>query len=147
MASHGATLRSGTRLAVVPAVMPTRAAAGVVVRASKISGRGVFATRDIPIHVVLGRYTGERLTAAEVAARYPHGEGRYVLNAGGGVYLDAIAHADEDVDWVRFINSPYKTGHAANSRFEEGGVVRTTANIRAGAELLIAYGSAYRGFG
>jgi hypothetical protein len=146
MATHGATLRSGTRLAVVPAVMPSRAAAGVVVRASAVAGRGVFATRDIPIHTVLGRYTGERLTAAEVAARYPHGEGRYVLNA-GGFFLDAVAHVDEDADWPRFLNSPYKTGRAANTRFEEGGIVRTTVKIRAGAELLIAYGGAYRGFG
>ena len=146
MASHGVTLRSGARLSVVPATMPTREAAGVVVGPSAIAGRGVFATRDIAIHV-LGRYTGERLTAAEVVARYPHGEGAYVLHAGGGLYLDAVAHDDEDADWPRFMNSPYKTGRAANAQFEAGGVVRTTANIRAGGEVLIAYGGDYGGFG
>lgn len=147
MASHGVTLRSGARLSVVPATMPSRAAAGVVVRASTIAGRGVFATRDISIHAVLGRYTGERLTAAEVVARYPLGEGAYVLDAGGGLYLDAVAHLDEDADWPRFMNSPFKTGRAANAQFEAGGVVRTTANVRAGAEVLIAYGGDYGGFG
>lgn len=144
--SHGIALRSGTLLSVVPATMPTRAAAGVVVKPSAIAGRGVYAERDLAIHAVLGRYTGERMTYEGVRARYPDGDPAYVLFIGDGVYLDAAAYTDEDADWPRFVNSPFKLGRAPNCRFETGGVVRTIAAVRAGSELLIAYGRSYGGW-
>ncbi|MSQ70537.1 MAG: SET domain-containing protein [Betaproteobacteria bacterium] len=43
----------------------------IEVRNSKIHGRGVFATRDIPAGERLIEYTGERITWQEAERRYP----------------------------------------------------------------------------
>jgi hypothetical protein len=137
-------LRSGRLLNPIPDPIPTAETLGIVIRASEIGGRGAFATRRVAIHAVVGRYTGEELTRAQFEARYPHGGARYVLEIGGGVFIDA---REETAGWCRFINSNAGLHRPSNVRAEPGGVIRATANIAAGSELLMAYGRTYDGWG
>ena len=138
------TLRSGLKLNPVPDPMPTAENLGIVIRASEIGGRGAFTTRKLAIHAVVGRYTGEALTRDQFDARYPHGGARYVLEIGGGVFIDA--REESSSGWCRFINSNAGVHRPPNVRAEPGGVIRATANIAAGSELLMAYGRTYDGY-
>jgi len=118
------------------------ATAGVRVGPSSIpnAGQGVFASRELPKGVVLGAYAGERLTLAEMDARYPRGDARYVLDV-RGVYLDAADPAHSN--WTRYINSPHGTRLRANVAFRGSGSVVTARRIRSGEELLVSYGRCY----
>lgn len=115
---------------------------GLEVRQSSITngGKGLFTTRKLAMHTLIGRYRGEEITREEAVRRYPDGRWPYVLSVGGGVYVDA---ADpEKSNHTRYIQSPHGTGKQANCRFESGCVV-TVASVKPNSELFVGYGPNY----
>ena len=100
---------------------------------------GVFATRPLPAKTVLAKYRGEELTYAQLSARYPPGGPRIadrVVQLPGGRFIDGST----DPHWTNEIVSTYGTKLTPNVVLTEAGNVRTTKRIRAGQELLAAYG-------
>lgn len=109
---------------------------GIEIKDSTIpnAGLGAFATRSLSMHTLLGQYKGEVLTIAEVKERYPGRQtGGYLMHIGAGVYHDAINPSKSN--WLRFINSTYKTGRTPNARQEANGVIRTTKPVRPGINM------------
>lgn len=133
---------------------------GAEIRAVKGKGRGVFATRDIPKGVYLGRYTGRLMTEQESDSAIQRGEtsGRYFMEF---PMLDSemrnesfIIDGEEEKksSWTRFINhSKRKANCMAVPLFEDrfrfeiplGIYIETTKKISAGEEILFDYGGEY----
>lgn len=115
---------------------------GLVVNPSTIpnAGNGLFATRSLPIHTILGVYRGEFISKEEVVRRYPNGHWPYVYSPGGGIYIDAIN--PQKSNHMRYINSPHGTRNVSNCAFKDMYVI-TTAPVRAGSELFLNYGAKY----
>lgn len=111
---------------------------------SKTHGTGVFAARPLKAGLRLGYYRGEVLTDAQASARYADTSTpcHYVLALrNGAVNIDARDPATSN--WTRYVNSPEGTRHAANCCYTGCGIVRTTAAIAEGEELLVNYGVAF----
>jgi len=74
------------------------------VRPSSVHGFGGFAVRRIPRGTRIAEYVGERLTEAEVDARYsddrPDPGHTFLFHLGGDAYIDASHQGNES----RFIN-------------------------------------------
>ena len=74
------------------------------VRPSAVHGLGGFAVQWIREGTRVAEYVGERLTGAEVDARYPGGESAsghtFLFSVGDDTYVDASHHGNES----RFIN-------------------------------------------
>lgn len=79
------------------------------------AGDGLFATRKLAIHTILGVYRGESISKAEVLRRYPGGFWPYVHSPGGGIYIDAID--PQKSNHMRYINSPHGTRKSVNCTF------------------------------
>ena len=107
------------------------------VRGSGIHGSGVFAIADIAKGTRLIEYLGERITGAQMDARYaddpsPH---TFVFSVSDGSYLDATSEGNE----ARFINHSCKPN--CESVEDEGRIyIESTRAIRAGQELSFDYG-------
>ena len=52
-------------------------------------GLGVFATTDLEEQAYIGEYTGEVLTAAAYAQRYPRADAQYVFQVNEDYFIDA----------------------------------------------------------
>jgi|SRR5579872_3565001 len=116
---------------------------GIEIKTSSIlkAGLGAYTTYPLPIHTLLGLYRGEVLSSAQVLERYPTGHGDYLMHVRGDVFHDA--RDPNQSNWLRYINSPYKTGKPPNCRVEDG-VIRTIRHIRSNTELTYAYGRNYK---
>jgi SET domain-containing protein len=107
------------------------------VRGSGIHGRGVFAVAAIPKGTRLIEYLGEKITGAQMDARYatdasPH---TFVFSLSNGGYLDATNGGND----ARFINHSCKPNCES---IEAGGriFIEATRAIREGEELSYDYG-------
>jgi SET domain-containing protein len=106
------------------------------VRGSEIHGRGVFALADIPKGTRLVEYRGERITGAQMDARYatdssPH---TFVFSLSDGGYLDATVGGND----ARFINHSCKPN--CESIEAEGRIyIDSRKAIRKGEELSFDY--------
>lgn len=116
---------------------------GVEVKSSTIlgAGLGVFTTHPLPIHTVLGQYKGEVLNQEEIE-KSSSKDMSYVMYIGANKYVDATDPTKSN--WLRFINSPWKSGQRATARLETNGVIKTIRNIPAGKEILYSYGPYYK---
>ena len=107
------------------------------VRGSGIHGKGVFAAAGIPKGTRLVEYLGERITGAQMDARYatdasPH---TFVFSLSSGGYLDATNGGNE----ARFIN--HSSMPNCESLEDAGRIfIEATRAIRAGEELSYDYG-------
>jgi len=68
--------------------MPGRKQAAIEVRSSGIHGLGVFATADMPSETPIGRYTGRRSSAEDVAARDWDASLTYLFGLSDGSVID-----------------------------------------------------------
>ena len=136
--------RQSRRQASASAPLP---AGALALRASLIAGAGsgLFAAQALPSGALLGVYSGEALTAAAFAARYPAGGERnpsYCYHQRADLIIDAADESRSSV--LRFINSPHGTPLRANVRFAAKAEVRAARAIKAGEELLLSYGRGYK---
>lgn len=112
----------------------------VQVRDSSIHGKGVFATCVLQPKRVLAKYSGEYLTAAQLADRYPPSRHpTYVLQVRSR-FIDA---AQRGGNWTRFLNDSHGTTLSNNCKFNQAGNVEVTRLIRGGEELLVSYGAGF----
>jgi SET domain-containing protein len=105
------------------------------IRRSPIHGRGAFATRRIPAGTRLIEYAGDRLTSAEVDAKYPD-ESRYtVLFA---IDDDVVIDAAVKGNAARWIN--HSCDPNCDAVVEDGRIwIETIRDVRAGEELAYDY--------
>lgn len=114
------------------------------VRRSKIHGRGVVATKDIPAGTRIIEYVGERITKAESDRRDEARAARAAKGGDGCVYIFEINKRhdiDGDVPWntARFIN------HSCEPNCESENVrghiwITASRDIAKGEELTYDYG-------
>jgi len=112
-------------------------------RPKKMAGRGLFATREFKRGERIALYGGEKLTPAEVDARYGEdGLAAYSLTIHPKrLVLDAIT-----VRGYGSMANDGRSAHPCNARFSrsgENGEVRATRRIRAGEEIFASYGREY----
>lgn len=96
------------------------------VRRSPIHGRGVFATRDIPIHTRIGVYEGIEVRR----------NSRYVLIV---PMLDGSELMIKGTNGLRFLNHS-RPGNAYFRATGRGDVLWSRRNIAAGTEITFDYG-------
>lgn len=96
------------------------------VRKSPIHGRGVFATRDIPIHTRIGRYQGIEVKR----------NSRYVLII---PLLDGGELLIKGTNELRFLNHS-RPGNAYFRATGRGDVLYSRCNIPKGTEITFDYG-------
>lgn len=121
------------------------------VKKSKIkgAGRGLFYIGNtvIPKNTKITLYSGSK-----VYTSYPHHvDSTYLLQVTTNQYINS---SSENHALGRFINSSYKSGKKANTRYSCGNIIYkkgksyfipifTTRKIKPGDELLINYGNCY----
>lgn len=114
---------------------------GIMVRPSPGKGLGAFASRHLPVDIILGDYTGEILSRAK-----PESTGDYLFRIDESVLVDA-----ENLDkscWTRYINHSSEPNLRVKSLpFAYGGKPRiwfvTLRDIEPGEELCFDYGPEY----
>jgi SET domain-containing protein len=115
------------------------------------AGRGVFAAEDIPRGTVVTQYAGQ--------LRYAKNHALALTRASHTIGLFTVGHVDASrlvIDGFRFsglrrwfgVGSMVNDGPTPNCAFVRSDLparclVRTTADVRAGSELLARYGSSY----
>ena len=110
------------------------------VKNSAIHGKGVFATRTLRPPLVLAKYAGEVLTAAQLNERYPPPlHPAYVLQVGSR-FIDSSRCGG---NWTRFINDSHGTTLKNNCRFNKAGNIELTRKVEEGEELLVSYGAGF----
>ena len=118
---------------------------GLRVKRSTIAGLGLHATKRIPKKKVIAKYTGERLTKAQVDARYKaRGQrGDYVLCAGSKPTSQCVDARRSNSGVARFANDPRGSGKRANAKLTKAFSLKSKRAIRPGTEILASYGAAY----
>ena len=106
---------------------------------SKIHGRGVIATRDIPAGERLIEYVGDVITPREADERYPWDEDKphhtFLFSVNNRKIIDAAHHGN----MARWINHSCDPNCEADE--DEGRVfIKALRNIQAGEELNYDYG-------
>jgi hypothetical protein len=96
------------------------------VQRSPIHGKGVFATRDIPIHTRIGVYAGKETDNG----------GRYVLQI---TYGDGSELWLDGTNDLKFLNHQ-KPGNARFKSTGKGNVLYSRCNIAKGQEIMFDYG-------
>lgn len=111
----------------------------VVVGPSPIAGLGCFAVARLGKRVVVADYTHDTdaLTRRAFLRRYPTGRATHVWLHRNGLYYDATG-----ADVGKFNRAP--AGQRNNLRILQSGRIVTQRAIRAGEELTVGYGSAFR---
>jgi len=109
-----------------------------VVRHSPVHGRGLFATRRIRRDARIIEYTGERLTEAEVDARYPglaaEDPHTFLFQIGSNSCIDASVGGNT----ARFINHSCRPN--CEARQEDDRIfIFAIRNIQPGVELTYDY--------
>ncbi len=116
----------------------------VIVRQSKIHGRGVFARRDIPCDTRVIEYVGDKITKAESERRADAVLQRSKNKGTGAVYifqLNKRHDIDGNVAWnpARYINHACETN--CESDIIRGHIwIVATKDIKKGEELFYDYG-------
>jgi SET domain-containing protein len=121
--------------------MPTASRAAesvIVVRRSRVHGRGVFATRDIRKGEVIGEYVGERISHAEANWRYrnrdPDDNHTFLFTVSSRTVIDATREGNA----TRFIN--HRCDPNCEPQIRRGRVfIVAIRAIRAGDELGFEY--------
>lgn len=118
---------------------------GLRVMRSHVAGLGLFAVRPFKKDEEICRYTGKIRNRAWVNAR-PDSKLQYIMSVSRDRHIDATHPTS---CYGRFINSVYRTGMRANTRFvnprsANQDYIRVVAkqNIRPNTELLVNYGGA-----
>ena len=111
------------------------------VKASSISGLGVFALKDIEKGAMVGEYKGELLTLKQFEERYPTDDSKYVLDIGDGFLIDA--RNPDKSNFARYINSTRGTRKRSNVQFVNKGLIVALKKIFINEELLASYGKKY----
>ena len=114
---------------------------GLRIKPSQIrgAGMGLYTTKRIKPNQLIGKYTGERMTKAQVDKRYGNRNPQYVLCSGNRC-VDA---RKTNSSAVRFANA------ARGSRFKNNASLRglslksASKGIPANREIFTAYGSGY----
>ena len=115
----------------------------VEVKRSNISGRGLFAKKDIRAGEIVGDYTvgTERMTNAQFLAKYPSGKATHVwAPRAGGVYYDA----KDSKKSVAGMANRAPSGGRNNARITGGGKIQANSKIPEGREILVGYGPGYK---
>ena len=109
---------------------------------SAIHGNGVFAKTDMRRGAAFANYMlgTRKLTTAQFRAAYPSGRATHVWQHPSGVYYDAT---DGSTSIAGMANRAARGGRN-NAKIAASGRVITTRPVRAGQELLVSYGSAFR---
>ena len=119
---------------------------GLRVRPSQIqgAGMGLWTTRPFKPNEKIGKYTGERLTPAQLEERYPgNTRGEYVLCPNGGYCIDG---KKTNSSTVRFANDSRGNSHLRNNAvFKQGSDVLRAGpqGIPANREVFVSYGRRY----
>ena len=111
----------------------------LLVKASRIAGRGVFANKDIPWGAKIIRYQGALIDDEEATRRVAKGA-TAIMELGGGLNLDGF----DGGNGAALINHDRRRPNCFLLR-ERGEVwiVAGVEGIRAGEELTYDYGSEY----
>lgn len=133
-------------LAPVPApaapAQPSLTNEWVQVGASTIqgAGNGLFAKKDIPKGTGITNYMdgAVKLNEAQFRALYPTGNSTHAWSPKKGVYYDA----SNPTNLASSANRG--TAKTNNARIMASGSVKTTKNIKAGAEIFLPYGGSYQ---
>jgi SET domain-containing protein len=105
---------------------------------SKIHGRGVIATRDIPAGEKLVEYVGEVITPSEADRRYPYEEGKPHHTFLFSVNSRKIIDASHDGNVARWIN--HSCDPNCEALVEKGRVfIYSLRDIKKGEELVYDY--------
>ncbi len=109
----------------------------IVVRRSRIHGRGVFAKRRIRAGSRIIEYTGERIDDAEVEARYGH-EGEHGHTMLFGVDDATTIDASRRGSAARYIN--HSCAGNCQTILEDGRIyIEALKNVQPGVELTYDY--------
>jgi|688.fasta_scaffold730950_2 hypothetical protein len=121
----------------------------VEIRPSNIpgAGKGVFAKEFIPNGSYIGYYRGRSAAEKDLKDPTSHIFGsQYVLGPITNKEFQEepfYVCAKKEGNFTGIINSPRGTAYKTNTRYSLDGKMYTTRDIKAGSELLAAYGSAY----
>lgn len=111
----------------------------LVVKTSRIAGRGVFAVKAIPWGVKIIRYQGAVIDDSEAAKRVENGA-TAIMELGQGLNLDGFDHGNG----AAWINHSRRRPNCFLLREErEIWIVAGVEGIEAGDELTYDYGSEY----
>lgn len=110
---------------------------GVAIAPSAIEGLGLFATSEFRPGDRICPYVGERLTRAELEARYPgDATAPYAVTTAKGVIVDAAR--------LRGLGSFANSGIDPNAVLTDRPELRATRFIASGEEIVLDYGAEYR---
>jgi len=114
---------------------------GLRVKPSQVSGggMGLWTTKRIKPNQLIGKYTGERMTKAQVNQRYVTRKPQYVLCSGNRC-VDA---RKTNSSAVRFANDARRTRFKNNARLKGLSLKSASKGIPANREIFTGYGSAY----
>ena len=122
-----------------PATDPLLILPDVEVRSSGVHGFGAFATRDIPIGVVIGSYAGHRYSEEEVAAIEWNNTLTYLFGLSDGTLIDGAQGGNA----TRHLNHACDPNcEAVEVRLDDDTTdlrIQTTRWVGAGEELFIDY--------
>ena len=109
---------------------------------SAVHGNGVFAKVDMRRGSAFANYTlgTKPLTAAQFRAAYPNGRATHVWQRPSGTYFDAT---NGGMSIAGMANRAPRGGRN-NAKIAKSGQLVTTKAVRAGQELLVSYGGAFR---
>ena len=109
---------------------------------SAIAGRGLFAKADLRRNETIADYTlgTDTLTSTQFFTRYPTGRATHVWQHPSGTYYDA---RDLNKSVAGAANRAPK-GKRNNARITGGGKLQVQRPVKAGTEILAAYGPGFR---
>ena len=106
------------------------------------AGKGLFAKRDFKKNEVIGKYTGERVTAKQLQDRCGYSTAPYGLQVGNRIFDSAC-----DRGIMSLANAKREMANAnakiVNKGTDSGANVRATKSIKKGDEIYVHYGSTY----
>ena len=106
------------------------------------AGPGVFARVPLPRNMDLGFFRGERLSKAQVDARWGTQCAPYTLQLGRSrTYVDAVDPRFRN--WTALVNDARGSGSTPNCAFSAHGVLHTLRPVQTDDELLVDYGVEY----
>ncbi|MDI3380207.1 SET domain-containing protein [Xenophilus aerolatus] len=108
-------------------------------RPSGVHGLGAFAAVDLPAGTKLGRYTGRRFNAVQVAAMDWDSTLTYLFGLSDGTLIDGGRGGNEmrHLNHACEPNCEAREEHGARGRLELG--IHTLREVRAGEELFLDY--------
>ena len=116
---------------------------GLRIKSSQVpgGGMGLWTTRRYKPNEKIGRYTGERVTRAQVEQRYGSQTGQYVLCPNNtNLCIDA---RKTNSSAVRFANDAHGTRFRNNARLRGEYLVAAQSGIPANREIFTGYGADY----